>query len=182
MSMKLVMMGAGSVGKSAITIQFVNHQFVTEYDPTIADSYKKPAAIDGKQVMLDILDTAGQDDFVSVRDSYFGAGEGFLLVFDVSSRSSLEEIESLRDQILRVKDAKKFPMVMVGNKCDLPAEEHKVSEDEARALAESFGIPFFKTSAKEQINIEESFHALVREVWNSRPAEKKSGGGGCLVL
>ncbi|KAG9391004.1 Small GTPase superfamily [Carpediemonas membranifera] len=180
MSLKLVMIGAGAVGKSAITIQYVNGNFVSDYDPTIADSYKKPATIDGKQVMLDIVDTAGQDDFASVRDSYFSAGDGFFMVYAVDSADSLSEITKLREEILRVKDTAKVPMVIVGNKCDLPEDQHQVSEAEGKALADKLGIPFFPTSAKENKNIDESYAKLVREINAARPAEKS--GGGCLVL
>lgn len=118
---KLVVVGAGGVGKSALTIQLIQNHFVDEYDPTIEDSYRKQVVIDGETCLLDILDTAGQEEYSAMRDQYMRTGEGFLLVFAVNSAKSFEDISSYREQIKRVKDAEEVPMVLVGNKCDLHA-------------------------------------------------------------
>lgn len=118
---KLVVVGAGGVGKSALTIQLIQNHFVDEYDPTIEDSYRKQVVIDGETCLLDILDTAGQEEYSAMRDQYMRTGEGFLLVFAVNSAKSFEDIGSYREQIKRVKDAEEVPMVLVGNKCDLQA-------------------------------------------------------------
>jgi len=90
-------------------------------------------------------------------------GQGFLCVYAITSRSSFDEISSFREQILRVKDSDKVPMVVVGNKCDLESER-QVSKAEGQDLAKSFGCPFLETSAKSRINVEESFFELVREI------------------
>lgn len=118
---KLVVVGAGGVGKSALTIQLIQNHFVDEYDPTIEDSYRKQVVIDGDTCLLDILDTAGQEEYSAMRDQYMRTGEGFLLVFAVNSAKSFEDIGTYREQIKRVKDAEEVPMVLVGNKCDLSA-------------------------------------------------------------
>ncbi|GFR09369.1 GTPase NRas [Trichonephila clavata] len=117
---KLVVVGAGGVGKSALTIQLIQNHFVDEYDPTIEDSYRKQVVIDGETCLLDILDTAGQEEYSAMRDQYMRTGEGFLLVFAVNNAKSYEDISMYREQIKRVKDADDVPMVLVGNKCDLP--------------------------------------------------------------
>ncbi|CAG7818738.1 unnamed protein product [Allacma fusca] len=116
---KLVVVGAGGVGKSALTIQLIQNHFVDEYDPTIEDSYRKQVVIDGETCLLDILDTAGQEEYSAMRDQYMRTGEGFLLVFAVNNSKSFEDISMYREQIKRVKDADDVPMVLVGNKCDL---------------------------------------------------------------
>nr|CAH7744143.1 unnamed protein product [Callosobruchus chinensis] len=113
---KLVIVGGGGVGKSAITLQFIQSYFVTDYDPTIEDSYTKQCVIDDIPAKLDILDTAGQEEFSAMREQYMRSGEGFLLVFSVTERSSFDEIYKFHRQILRVKDRDEFPMLMVGNK------------------------------------------------------------------
>lgn len=92
-------------------------------DPTIEDSYRKHAVIDGETCVLDILDTAGQDEYSAMRDQYMRTGEGFLLVFAIDDEQSFNDIASYRDHIRRVKDADAFPMVLVGNKIDLPRRE-----------------------------------------------------------
>merc|ERR1711911_351508 len=123
MGYKLVVVGAGGVGKSALTIQLIQNHFVDEYDPTIEDSYRKQVVIDGETCLLDILDTAGQEEYSAMRDQYMRTGEGFLLVFAVNNAKSFEDISAYREQIKRVKDAEEVPMVLVGNKCDLPREQ-----------------------------------------------------------
>ncbi|KAK2718711.1 hypothetical protein QYM36_005893 [Artemia franciscana] len=125
---KLVVVGGGGVGKSALTIQFIQSYFVTDYDPTIEDSYTKQCVIDDVVAKLDILDTAGQEEFSAMREQYMRSGEGFLLVFSVADRASFDEIFKFHKQILRVKDRDEFPMLMAGNKADL--EHNRVMEDE----------------------------------------------------
>ena len=100
---KLVVVGGGGVGKSALTIQFIQSQFVDEYDPTIEDSYRKQCVIDGETALLDVLDTAGQEEYSAMREQYMRSGEGFLLVYSITSRSSFEEVQTFFQQILRVK-------------------------------------------------------------------------------
>merc|ERR1711894_524493 len=119
---KLVVVGGGGVGKSALTIQFIQSYFVTDYDPTIEDSYQKQCVIDDKVARLDVLDTAGQEEFSAMREQYMRTGEGFLLVFSVTDKSSFDEIPRFHTQILRVKDKDEFPMILVGNKSDLENE------------------------------------------------------------
>mmetsp|Transcript_66277 Transcript_66277/g.205215 ORF Transcript_66277/g.205215 Transcript_66277/m.205215 type:complete len:191 (+) Transcript_66277:39-611(+) len=186
---KLVVVGDGGVGKSALTIQLIQNQFVKEYDPTIEDSYRKQVVIDEETCLLDILDTAGQEEFSAMRDQYMRTGQGFLLVYQITQMSSFEEIVKFRNQILRVKDADQVPMILVGNKADLEADRD-VSTDEGKALAKSFDVPFLETSAKTRMNVEIAFFDVVREVrkmrkGNSKAAAssgKKKSGGGCIVL
>ncbi|GLD94536.1 hypothetical protein PINS_up003147 [Pythium insidiosum] len=85
---KLVVLGSGGVGKSALTIRLVTDNFLEDYDPTIEDSYRKLSTIDGDQVVLDILDTAGQEEYTSMQDQWMREGNGFLLVYSVTSQSS----------------------------------------------------------------------------------------------
>ena len=93
------------MGKSALTIQLIQNHFVDEYDPTIEDSYRKQVVIDGETCLLDILDTAGQEEYSAMRDQYMRTGEGFLIVFAVNNAKSFEDITAYREQIKRVKDA-----------------------------------------------------------------------------
>lgn len=107
----LDLLPAGGVGKSALTIQLIQNHFVDEYDPTIEDSYRKQVVIDGETCLLDILDTAGQEEYSAMRDQYMRTGEGFLCVFAIDNMKSFEDIESYRGQIRRVKDADDIPMI-----------------------------------------------------------------------
>ncbi|RIB07446.1 putative small G-protein Ras1 [Gigaspora rosea] len=160
---KLVVVGGGGVGKSALTIQFIQAHFVDEYDPTIEDSYRKQCVIDDEVALLDVLDTAGQEEYSAMREQYMRTGEGFLLVYSITSRNSFDEISTFHQQILRVKDKDYFPTIVVANKCDLEMER-QVSGQEGRELAKQFNCKFIETSAKQRINVDEAFYNLVREI------------------
>ncbi|KAF7989819.1 hypothetical protein HCN44_008493 [Aphidius gifuensis] len=157
---KLVIVGAASVGKSSLVIQFTHHHFIEMYDPTIEDSYKKQVVIDGETCTLDILDTAGQEEYSAMRDQYMRTGEGFLLVFALNLEESFYEIETFINQIRRVKDRDNVPMVLVGNKSDLQ-KPWDVDIIKAKELACQYGFPFFVTSAKTRCGVEDAFHNLV---------------------
>jgi GTPase KRas protein len=86
------------------------------------DSYRKQCVIDDEVALLDVLDTAGQEEYSAMREQYMRTGEGFLLVYSITSRQSFEEIMTFQQQILRVKDKDYFPIIVVGNKCDLESD------------------------------------------------------------
>jgi len=159
----LVVVGGGGVGKSALTIQFIQSHFVDEYDPTIEDSYRKQLTLDNQLYVLDVLDTAGQEEYGAMREQYMRQGDGFLLVYSITSRNSFEEITTFQNAVLRVKDHDKFPMVLVANKCDLEYER-QVGHNEGRDLARHFGCPFMEASAKHKHNVDEAFIKLLREI------------------
>lgn len=179
---KIVILGSGGVGKSALTIQFIQGNFVEKYDPTIEDSYRKHVEIDGKAVTLDILDTAGQEEYSAMRDQYMRTGQGFILVYSITDPSSFEDSQSIHGQLLRSKDAESVPLVLVGNKCDLE-EERSVSLDEGSKLAEKFGnyCKFVEASAKKQINVDECFNSIVRLIDKYNDPSKETGSSGARV-
>ncbi|KAJ2898303.1 uncharacterized protein MKZ38_004028 [Zalerion maritima] len=181
---KLVVVGGGGVGKSCLTIQLIQSHFVDEYDPTIEG--KSPSHAVGswlhvayqKSVLAWLEDpqltlprpapqtptaSTGQEEYSAMREQYMRTGEGFLLVYSITSRQSFEEITTFQQQILRVKDKDYFPMVVVGNKCDLESER-EVTRQEGEALAKSFGCKFIETSAKSRINVDQAFYNIVREI------------------
>lgn len=164
-----------------------------------ADSYRKQCVIDDEVALLDVLDTAGQEEYgwvpsglyiffsilrfsSAMREQYMRTGEGFLLVYSITSRNSFEEISTFHQQILRVKDQDSFPVIVVANKCDLEFERQvgmngwlrafvsyqefslMVYISEGRDLAKHFGCKFIETSAKQRINVDEAFTNLVREI------------------
>jgi small GTP-binding protein len=94
----------------------------------LADSYRKQCVIDDEVALLDVLDTAGQEEYSAMREQYMRTGEGFLLVYSITSRQSFEEILTFEQQILRVKDKDYFPMIVVGNKADLEGEREVSTE------------------------------------------------------
>jgi len=91
------------------------------------------------------------------------SGEGFLLVYSITDRSSFDEIYKFHKQILRVKDRDEFPMLLVGNKCDLEGQR-VVTKSEGQQLAQTLHIPFLECSAKLRRNVDAAFHDLVRHI------------------
>jgi len=180
---KLVVLGGGGVGKSALTIRLVTDNFLDEYDPTIEDSYRKQVMIDDETALLDILDTAGQEEFNSMQDQWMRDGQGFLLVYNITSRPTFDEVSTLYDKILRTKDTEKVPIVLVGNKCDLK-DERQVEYVEGAELSKNWGCSFFETSAKIKLNNEACFFELVREIRKSKPRNTgpKAKQGFCNLI
>ncbi|CAF1263158.1 unnamed protein product [Adineta ricciae] len=161
---RLIMVGSGGVGKSALTLQYMYDEFVVDYEPTKADSYRKAVMLDGEEVQIDILDTAGQENYAAIRDTYIRSGEGFLLVFDVTDSESFSDLNELYEQILRVKNGgTNIPAILVGNKIDL-AERRKVTLEEAEQKARSWSIRYIETSAKTKHNVDKVFCELMRIV------------------
>jgi len=107
-------------------------------------------------------------------------GQGFLLIYAINKKDTFEEIPRLRDDTIRVKENKIIPMILVGNKCDLE-EEREVSIQEGRDLAKSYNIPFYETSAKTRLNVEEIYHQLVREIRRVGGVKQTKGGGNTTV-
>lgn len=170
---KVIMVGSGGVGKSALTLQFMYDEFVEDYEPTKADSYRKKVILDGEEVQIDILDTAGQEDYAAIRDNYFRSGEGFLCVFSITEDESFQATQEFREQILRVKNDEAIPFLLVGNKGDLN-EKRKVPLADAESLAQQWGVPYVETSAKTRENVDRVFFDLMREIRSRKMDDNKS--------
>eukprot|EP01084_Bolivina_argentea_P204747 349709_1 len=165
---KCVMYGDGGVGKSALTIRFVTDNFLDEYDPTIEDSYRKKICIGDKAFELDVLDTAGREEFTSMQDMWIRDGKIFILCFAINRRYNFDNISIYRERLLRSKedDDNDWGMILVGTKCDLE-HERQVSTEEAVELAKEWNIPYVETSAKEKINVELLYDLVVYTYWIS---------------
>uniref|UniRef100_A0A8C0TI46 small monomeric GTPase n=4 Tax=Tetrapoda TaxID=32523 RepID=A0A8C0TI46_CANLF len=156
------------------TVQFVQGIFVEKYDPTIEDSYRKQVEVDAQQCMLEILDTAGTEQFTAMRDLYMKNGQGFALVYSITAQSTFNDLQDLREQILRVKDTDDVPMILVGNKCDLE-DERVVGKEQGQNLARQWNnCAFLESSAKSKINVNEIFYDLVRQINRKTPVPGKA--------
>ncbi|KAL7712831.1 small monomeric GTPase [Entamoeba marina] len=167
---KLVMLGGGGVGKSSIFIREVRGLFVEEYDPYMDDIFRKVIDLNGEFVTLEILETTGQEEFVALRDMYYIQGEGFIIVYSITSHNSFEEVGSIKKEIYRVKDIDDddyVPIIIAGNKIDLE-EERQVTTEEGEQLADEWGVDFIECSAKENININELFQNVAMLILEDR--------------
>ncbi|CAI2350315.1 unnamed protein product [Caenorhabditis sp. 36 PRJEB53466] len=176
---KIVVLGDGGVGKSALTLQFVQGIFVHNYDATIEDSYRKMSTIEAENARLEILDTAGTEQFSGMRETYYRTAQGFVLVFSLAEKSTFENLKQIFLEILKIRN-EDVPMVLVGNKSDL-VETRQVEEAEAQSFAKKLRIPYFESSARLNQNVSEVFEECAvliqksakthveRRRWSSEP-------------
>ena len=160
---KVVMLGSGAVGKSAITVQMVSGHFLSSYDPTIEDSYRTTINVNNKDIILNIIDTAGQEEFYALRDQYMRSGDGYIIVFSITSVTSFLEVNAIKEQLNMVLDIDNntlIPIILVGNKCDLE-EYRQVQSINAQRLADEWKVKYIEVSAKNKTNIYELFEELV---------------------
>lgn len=168
---KLAVVGGAGVGKSALTMQFVEKNFVVPHKPDKEDSFWARAMIDAGMEFLEIQ-VFLCDDYPAMREVYKRKADGFIIVYSVTSRSSFEETPLLYQEVLRSKDEDKVPVVLVGNKCDLDGER-EVGEQEGKEYAATIHCPFFETSARAAINVEEAFNELIREIRLKEEEQKR---------
>eukprot|EP01092_Planopodium_desertum_P011489 TRINITY_DN5227_c0_g5_i1.p1 TRINITY_DN5227_c0_g5~~TRINITY_DN5227_c0_g5_i1.p1 ORF type:complete len:123 (+),score=20.91 TRINITY_DN5227_c0_g5_i1:62-430(+) len=122
-----------------------------------------------------------------MRDNYYRLGEGFLCVYSITMRDTFTAVNRFYDHILSVKGTDDVPLILVGSKCDLESER-EVPTSEGQALGEKYKVPFFETSAKTRVNVDEVFFELVRLVKKSKvdPAgdsgDKEAAAGCCTIL
>nr|XP_037854292.1 ras-related protein Rap-1b-like [Chlorocebus sabaeus] len=171
---KLVILGSGGVGKSALTVQFVQGIFVEKYDPMIEDSYRKQVEVDAQQYRLEILDTAGMEQFIARRDLYMRNGQGFVLVYSITAQPTFNDLQDLREQILQVKDTDDVPVILVGNKDDLE-DERVVGKEQGQNLARQWNnCAFLDSSTKSKINVNEIFYDLEWQINRKTPVPGKT--------
>jgi len=175
--LSIVLTGAGGVGKSAVTLQFLHNSFLDAYEPTIEESYSKHCVVDSVAAYVQIIDTAGQEEYEKLRDQSLSIGDCYLLVYDITNKSSFDELTKIRTSVLRLRNAETsgFPMVIIGNKCDLDSYR-QVSKEEIKKRCLVWNVPFLESSAKARINIEEAFIECIRAVrkFKSRTANMTS--------
>ena len=180
---KVIVLGLGAVGKSALSIRFVQNQFAEDYDPTIMDTYTKSTTVDDRTYMVNITDTAGMDDNIAVRPALFRQQNSFVLVYAINDAESFDFIRRIHQEIVQHLGRESYPCVLCGNKADL-ADSRAVTEEEGQKMAREINAVFLETSAKTGKNVNEAVTQAIREFVKTGPAsvtaEKKSKGGGCF--
>ncbi|CAL9120012.1 unnamed protein product [Musa textilis] len=160
---KLLLIGDSSVGKSCLLIRFADDSYVDSYISTIGVDFKiRTVELDGKTIKLQIWDTAGQERFRTITSSYYRGAHGIIIVYDITEMESFNNIKQWLSEIDRYA-SDSVCKLLVGNKCDL-AEDRVVETEKAKAFADSLGIPFIETSAKDSINVEKAFLTMCAEI------------------
>ncbi len=159
---KLIVIGDSGVGKTCLLMRFADDSFTNSHISTIGIDFKiKPVTVDGKTVKLQIWDTAGQERFRTITQTYYKGAMGIILAYDCGDEASFVNVKSWLKQI----EAHATPgvaKVLIGNKCDTATK--RVDTDRARALADEYKMGFFETSAKNDINVKETFYYLAHEI------------------
>ena len=162
-NVKLAVLGKSLVGKSALTYRYICDKFPTEHDTTVEDQYRVNMTIDDKKCDLEILDTAGQDDYQTMLDIWIGFGNCFLLVYAIDDLDSFDSVKKKYERICQLKTNEDFSVLIVGNKCDLSESERKVKNDDVESYCKSINVEFLETSALKKINVKEAFTMIVHD-------------------
>ena len=179
-NIKLAILGKTLVGKSALTYRFICDKFPTEHDTTVEDQYRINITIDDKKCDLEILDTAGQDDYQTMLDTWIEFGNCYLLVYSIDDLESFNSLKKKYERICQIKNNENFSVVIVGNKCDLPENERKVQKTEVENYCKSISVEFMETSALNKINVKEAFSAVVHDyLIKSSSNDNKTGKFSC---
>jgi Ras-related protein Rab-7A len=165
--LKIVIIGDSSVGKTTLLQQYLNGKVIGNAKPTIgADFSKKETMIDNQVVTLQIWDTAGQEKFQSLGYAFYRGADCCVLVYDITNRKTFENLTKWKQGFIdnaAPDDPKTFPFVVLGNKIDRESER-KVDGKEGKEWCDAnSGIPFYETSAKEGISVEQAFHEIARK-------------------
>ena len=159
---KIGVFGISGVGKTAIVIQFCANHFVEEYDSSIEDTHRKRCVIDGEACVVDVLDTAGMEEFSALRRQWIRDYRACLLVYSVTSKISFDLLNTFRQEIIE-ETGGDAPIFLVGNKADL-TELREVTVEEEEEFANLLQYKLYNTSAKTRSNVEEIFYDMVREI------------------
>lgn len=172
---KLLLIGDSGVGKTCLLFRFSEDAFNTTFISTIGIDFKiRTIELNGKRIKLQIWDTAGQERFRTITTAYYRGAMGIMLVYDITSEKSFENIKNWIRNIEEHASSDVERMIL-GNKCDMN-DKRQVSKERGERLAIDYGIKFLETSAKTSVNVEESFITLARDIM-ARLNKKMNDGG-----
>ncbi|CRG83995.1 putative Ras-related protein Rab7 [Talaromyces islandicus] len=175
--LKVIILGDSGVGKTSLMNQYVNKKFSASYKATIgADFLTKEVLVDDRLVTMQLWDTAGQERFQSLGVAFYRGADCCVLVYDVNNSKSFEALDSWRDEFLiqaSPRDPESFPFVVIGNKIDVEENKRMISSKRAMTFCQSKGnLPYFETSAKEAVNVEQAFEVIARSALAQEEADE----------
>ena len=161
--LKIGILGISFVGKSSLVYRFIYDKFLSEQEATIEEQFSKTLILENINCKLDILDTAGQDDYQSMIDTWINSVDGYILVYSIDNYESFEAIKVRYDRIIKNKKNKNFSIIVVGNKSDL-TNNRKVTTEEAENYCKELNVNFLECSALENINVKETFLSCAKNL------------------
>ncbi|KAK6432389.1 GTP-binding protein [Oleoguttula sp. CCFEE 5521] len=168
---KMAIVGSRSVGKSSLTVQYVDGHFVDSYYPTIENTFSKVIRHRNQDFAVEMIDTAGQDEYSILNSKHFIGIHGYMIVYSVGSRQSFKM------------GADTVPLFIVANKSDLRPEQRQVSLQDGQKLATTLGCGFTEASARYNENVSRAFEGMVAEVEKGQDAgQPKDGNSKCAVM
>ncbi|XP_047041024.1 ras-related and estrogen-regulated growth inhibitor [Helicoverpa zea] len=166
---KVAVVGAPSVGKSALTVRFLTKRYIGEYDHQQDSKYKHEALLDGEPILFEILDTCPKSIEELPGNDVAQWADGLFLVYSITDRESFNYVRRAKQSL-----QPEIPLALVGNKADM-VHLRQVSPEEGEILAKDFECSFAEVAAAEQVNqVGEVFHELCREVLTHRRRAKHS--------
>ena len=176
-SFKILLLGDSTVGKTAFILRFCEGKFDEDSLTTIGvDQKNKYVRRGDKKIELHIWDTAGQERFRAIAKNLYKGADGILLMYDISNFNSFKHIKEWINSIKESVDISKIALIIVGNKCDLPPQEITVDEEQKKKFENSQKLKIIEASAKNDINVNDSFIVLIDKMLGLGLGKKKTNG------
>ncbi|EGD81061.1 small GTP binding protein RAB8 [Salpingoeca rosetta] len=169
---KLLLIGESGVGKTCVLFRFSDDAFNASFISTIGIDFKiRTIELDDKKIKLQIWDTAGQERFRTITTAYYRGAMGIMIVYDITNPKSFDNVKNWIKNI-EENASEDVELMLLGNKCDME-ESRAVSKEQGEKLASDYGIPFLETSAKANINVEEAFFQLARNIKKKMDSKRR---------
>ena len=164
---QLLIIGNSIVGKTSILTKYTSKAYTESYVATVGlDFFTKDESIDGKTIRIKIWDAAGQERYKAITKCFFQRAQGIIIVFDVTNKRSFDDlkmwIDSIKSQSKLTEDLENMPIILIGNKIDLP--KRVIDKETALNFAKEQNLEYYETSAKTGEGIDNAIKELVKKV------------------